>query len=127
MRPKASTQAFARASQSAFAGDVGFEARGAAALLLDHRLSLLRGVETVIHAQHAGAFARHQERRGTPVPDRVPRRLAGADHGRDLAFEPHFGNPSIPSSSCTPSVLSAIDTRLYWPTVKTRSISCSVL
>ena len=39
--------------------------------------------------------------------------LARTDHGGDLPEGPHRGNPSIPSSSWTPSVLSAIETRLY--------------
>ena len=35
--------------------------------------------------------------------------------------------PATPLSSCTPKELSAMDTILYWPTVKTTSMSCWVV
>lgn len=38
-----------------------------------------------------------------------------------------YSNPCIPASDCPPSVLRAIGTRLYWPTLKIRSINCWVL
>ena len=39
----------------------------------------------------------------------------------------HFLKPSIPGSSCTPNVLSAMETRLYCPTANTRSSICCSL
>ena len=52
-----------------------------------------------------------------------PRRRASP---RPACRSPYFLAPGRKSSSGTPKLLSAHDTMLYWPTVKTASISCSV-
>ncbi len=116
---------------------VGFDGEGRPAFLLDHRQRVLRGGQVAIDDHDLGAFAGEEDRRRSSVSDRVARGLPRTDDDRDLVLEStaHSGEISgeIPgeivapsSSSWTPSVLRAIETRLYCPTVKTRSISCWV-
>src|SRR5262249_1188357 len=104
--------------------DVGFANQTLAAFGFDHRLRLARRLPIPIDKNHASAFARKENGRGAAVADSVPRRLSRAHHYGDFILKSHDSNPATPSSSLTPSVLSAIDTRLYWPTVKIRSSSC---
>jgi len=113
------------------AGGVRLEGHGLAALLLDHRHRVPGRRQVAIDRHHPGPFAREQHRRRTAVPDRVAGRLPGADHYRHLALEPAahvLGSLGrSPDSSCMPRLLSAMDTRLYCPTVNTRLIICLVL
>ena len=111
------------------AGGGGAEGAGAATLLSDHLHRLLGGVESDVRRHHLGSLAGEEQGRRAAIPDGVAGCLAGTDHDGDLAFEASAhgcGKRAAPDSSCTPSVLSAIETRVYWPTVKTRSISCRV-
>src|SRR5262249_29445733 len=106
--------------------DVGFANEALAAFGFDHRLRFARRFPIPINQNHAGAFARKEYGRGAAIADSVPRRLSRAHNYGDFVLKSHDLNPAIPSSSLTPSVLSAIDTRLYWPTVKIRSSICRV-
>ena len=121
-------------------GDVGFEGLAVSALVADGYCRLLGRRQLTIDQHDLGPLASEENGRGAAVADRVAGSLAGSDDDGDLALEPHEPSsapslpppsvpspkPGIPSSSCTPSVFKAIDTRLYWPTVKTRSSICAV-
>src|SRR5262249_40083329 len=107
--------------------DVGLANEAGAAFGFDHRLCFARRFRIAIHEDHASAFARKENGGGAAITDGVARRLSRAGDDGDFALKSHDSNPPMPSSSCTPSVLSAIDTRLYWPTVKIRSSSCWAL
>ena len=52
--------------------------------------------EIVIHAQHAGAFARERERGSAAVADAFAGALAGADDDGDAIFQAHVS--SLPES-----------------------------
>ena len=50
-------------------------------------------------------------------------RLTGVDLAGEAAAH-RSGITGTPGSRCTPRLLSTMETRLYWPTVKSRSTSC---
>ena len=99
------------------------------AFAFDHPDGLLRRRAIAIDRDDPRTFTREQERHRAAVAEGVAGGLPGADHERHLARKApthDSGNPGNRSSSCTPSVFSTIETRLYCPTVKTRSNSRSV-
>src|SRR4030095_7227202 len=107
--------------------DIGFINEAGAAFGFDHRLRFARRFRITVDENYAGAFARKENGGGGTIADSVSGRLSRAGDDSHFVLQSHDSNPTTPSSSRTPSVLSAIDTRLYWPTVKIKSSSCWVL
>jgi len=98
------------------AGGVCFDGHRRTPFAFDHVDGFLCGVETSVDGHDLRAFTGEEDRGGSTIPDRVTRCLSGPHHDRHFVLETKthdFGNPWAPSSSWTPSVLSAIETRLY--------------
>ena len=76
-------------------GDVGADRMRCPALLRHQGGGLLGPLGQAIDAEHLRTLAREEQRHGAAVADGLPRRLAGADHHRGLAFEAthHVSSP----------------------------------
>ena len=104
------------------------------AFVHDHAYGFLCAVEPQVHAHHLRAFAREQDRHGAAIADRVAHTfgsmgLASAHDDGCLAREPPLHQSALrsgsmvwPSSTWIPKELRIIETCVYWPTVKTRSM-----